>query len=315
MYLDDVQIGSARSMLRRPFLVLLTGGVLGPALPRRVCAGEIQTSNRNGLITMNDYEFVPPEGWGVQRNPSSIVMQNSVSRCLIQILEPRPKSINLEQISRDAFAQMYDGWQFRQTGEKQYLLSTGVLPKGLEYFMMEAEVSKEGGELGGIQDGAALVVNAGSHFIMIAALHASLMPDHLRCVNSYATWRRFFNSFTVRNAPTVRVAPGELSTRIVGTWAISEGLAVGEYAFAANGMYTFGGAFGIARSGVAGNVSRDERYSIAGDQLTMTTPRGTTEQVRIRFEKVNLGGTGWNDRLHMLKRDAVGENEVAYQRR
>jgi hypothetical protein len=296
-------------MGRRPFLVLLTGGILGAALPGRAGAGEIQTSNRNGLITINDYEFVPPEGWVVQRNPNHIRIQNPVSGCLIQIIEPQAKSVNLEQTSRSVFAQMYGSWQFRQTGAKQYLLSTGVLPKGLDYFMIEAEMSKEGAELGGYQDGAALVVNAGSHFIFIAVRHATLIPDHLRCVNSYATWRRFFNSFTVRNAPTVRVASGELSTRIVGTWATSGGIVTGEYAFAANGTYTLDGAF------QGGDVSRVASYSIAGDQLNMTTPRGTTEQARIRFEQVNHGGTGWNDRLYMLKRDTVGENEVAYERR
>jgi hypothetical protein len=287
--------------------VLLTGGVLGATLPRQGSAGETQTSNRNGL-TLNDYDFVPPERWVVQRNPNHILIQNPVSGCLIQIIEPQAKSVSLEQTSRSVFAQMYGGWQFRQTGAKQYLLSTGVLPKGLDYFMMEAEMSKEGAELGGYQDGAALVVDAGSHFIFIVVRHASPIPDHLRCVNSYATWRRFFNSFTVRNAPTVRVESGELSTRIVGTWATSGGILTGEYAFAANGTYTLNGAF------QGGDVSRDASYSIAGDQLTMTTPRGPTE-ARIRFEKVNHGGTGWNDRLYMLKRDAVGESEVAFERR
>jgi hypothetical protein len=119
----------------------------------------------------------------------------------------------------------------------------------------------------------------------------------------------------VRNTPIVREAEGELSRRIVGRWATTKGLAVGEYVFAANGTYASGGAFGSSASGAVSNASRDGRYSMAGDQLTMSRPVGTAEQVRFRFERVNHGGTGWRDRLYMLKKDAFGENEVSYERR
>jgi hypothetical protein len=311
----NVQILSARVMRRRSFVALLTGGVLGAALPGRVGAGELQTANRNGLITLNDYEFIPPEGWVVQRNTDDLLLQNPQSGCLIRIFEPQATSGNLEQVSRAVFEQMYVGWQFRQTRERRYLLSTGVLPKGLDYFMTEAEMSKDGAELGGFQDGAALIVKAGSQIVIIAVRHASLMSDHRRCVVTYATWRRFFNSFTVRNTPIVREAEGELSRRIVGRWAMTEGLAVGEYVFAANGTYASGGAFGSSASGAVSNASRDGRYSMAADQLIMSRPVGTVEQVRFRFERVNHGGTGWRDRLYMLKKDAFGETEVSYERR
>ena len=315
MCLGSVQILSARVMRRRSFLALLTGGVLGAALPGRIGAGELQTANRTGSITLNDYEFIPPEGWVVQRNADQLLMRNPQSGCLIQIFEPRAPSGSLEQVSLAVFSQMYAGWKFRQTGERQYLLSTGVLPKGLDYFMMEAEIGKDGGEFGGILDGAALVVKAGSQIVIIAALHATLMMAHRACWTTYATWRRFFNSFTVRNTPTVKGSEGELSRRIVGRWAMTEGLAVGEYVFAANGTYTSDGTFGGPTSGAIASASRSSRYSMAGDQLIMSTPRGAEEQVRVRFERVNHGGTGWRDRLYMLKKDAFGETEVSYERR
>jgi hypothetical protein len=316
MCLQSVQILGARVMRRRSFVALLSGGVLGAALPGRIGAGELQTAHRNELITLDDYEFIPPEGWVVQRKPDHFLMRNPQSGCVIQILEPRVMSGNLEQVSRAVLEQMYAGWQFRKTGKQQYLLSSGVLPKGLDYFMMEAEMTKDGGEFGGIQNGAALIVKAGSQIVIIAVLHASLMPDHRGCWATYATWRRFFNSFTVRNTPIVSESEDELSRRIVGTWAMTdEGLAVGEYVFAADGTYAFGGTFALSASYAASNVSRDGGYAIAGDQLIMTRPVGTPDQVRFRFERVNHGGIGWTDRLYMLKKDAYGENEVSYERR
>ena len=169
--------------------------------------------------------------------------------------------------------------------------------------------------VGGIQHGAALIVKAGSQIVILAVLHASLMPDHRGCWATYATWRRFFNSFTVRNTPIVRETEDELSRRIVGRWAMTEGLAVGEYVFAADGTYSSGGAFGSSASGAVSDVSRDGGYAMAGDQLIMSRPVGTTEQVRLRFDRVNHGGTGWTDRLYMLKKDARGEYEVSYDRR
>jgi hypothetical protein len=310
----SVQILGGRVMRRRSFVALLGGGVLGAVLPSRIGAGELQTANRNEPITLSDYEFIPPAGWVVQRKPDHFLMRNPQSGCGIQIFEPRVIPASLEQVSRAALEQMYAGWQFRKTGEQQYLLSTGVLPKGLHYFMTEAEMSKEGGEFGGIMNGAALVVKAGSQIVIIGALHASLMPDHRGCWATYATWRRFFNSFTVRNTPTVRETEDELSRRIVGTWAMSGGLAVGEYVFRADGTYSSDGAFGTPDSGVSG-VSGGGDYALAGDQLVMSTRAGTTKEVQLRFDRVNRGGTGWKDRLYMLKKDAHGEYEVSYEKR
>ena len=282
MCLRSVQNLGARLMRRRSFVALLSGGVFGAALPGRIGAAELQTANRNELITLNDYEFIPPEGWVVQRKPDHFLMRNPQSGCVIQITEPRMIPGDLEQISGAALGKMYAGWQFRKTGEQQYLLSTGVLPKGLDYFMTEAEMGKEGGEFGGIQNGAALIVKAGSQIIIIAALHASLMTDHRGCWATYATWRRFFNSFTVRNTPTARETEDELSRRIVGRWAMTESMAVGEYVFAADGTYSSGGTFASAASGAVSDVSRDGDYAIAGDQLVMSSPVDTEGSAPIR---------------------------------
>jgi hypothetical protein len=221
----------------------------------------------------------------------------------------------LQELAEAIFKNRYAGWRFRQTGAQQYLLSTGVLPKGLEYFMMEAEVTKDGGEFGGILEGAALTVKAGSQIVMMWALHKPLMTGHRPCWATYATWRRFFNSFTVRNTPIVKIEPGELSRRIVGRWATAQGrVASGELVFAPNGTYTSDVAIGGPQSGAIAGTSRASGYSLTGDQLSMRPPRGTEEVVRVRFDRVNHGGTGWKDRLWMLKKDMYGENEVSYER-
>ena len=59
----------------------------------------------------------------------------------------------------------------------------------------------------------------------------------------------------------------------------------------------------------------DGAYSITGNQISLKQ-RGTNSagQVKFRFEKVNHGGTGWKDRLFMLKKDAHGENESLYEK-
>ncbi len=36
---------------------------------------------------------------------------------------------------------------------------------------------------------------------------------------------------------------------------------------------------------------------------------------QFRFEKVNHGGTGWKDRIWMLKKDETGERELCYEKR
>ena len=293
-------------MRRRSFVALLTGGVLGAALPGRIGAGGLQTANRNGLITLNDYEFIPPDGWTVKRNTDHFLMQNPQSGCLIQIFEPRAMPGDLEQVSRAFLRRRTPAGSFGRRESSSICCRLAFCRRDSSFFMTEAEMSKEGGEFGGIQDGAALIVKAGSQIVLIAALHASLMPDHRECWATYATWRRFFNSFTVRNTPIVRATEDELSRRIVGRWAMTEGLAVGEYVFGADGTYSSGGAFGSSAAGVVSGVSRDGGYSMAGDQLIMSSPAGTTKEVRFRFERVNHGGTGWKDRLYLLKKDAHG---------
>jgi hypothetical protein len=151
------------------------------------------------------------------------------------------------------------------------------------------------------------------------------MVGHVDCQRKYETWRRFFNSFTVKNALAEKNEEDSISKRITGRWSMSEAGGTGEYIFAANGNYAFVGAIGTSSTTTDYNYEYlhiktyafkgDGSYSIAGNQLTMKK-RGNNnpEQVRFRIEKVNHGGTGWKDRLCLLSKSSAGENEVCYTR-
>ena len=113
-----------------------------------------------------------------------------------------------------------------------------------------------------------------------------------------------------------------------GAWTQSGSGVLTEYIFAANGNFQFIGAYGTT-STVSQNYADyieikssawqgDGSYAIKGNQLNLKK-RGdpAVEQVQFRFEKVNHGGTGWRDRLYMLKTDlTLGKPyEVCYEKR
>src|SRR5688572_7738225 len=82
------------------------------------------------IIGMDDYDFITPEGWQVQKFPDHILLQNMGSGCAIRMIVPQPSSGDLEKDVKNVFGVMYQGWQFQKSGEQQYVLSKGFLPKG-----------------------------------------------------------------------------------------------------------------------------------------------------------------------------------------
>jgi hypothetical protein len=264
-------------------------------------------------FTLGDYEFIAPQGWQMQRQGDHVTIRNMESGCLILITEPQLSSGNLEQDAAAVFDTMYKGWQPRMQGAQRYVMSKGVLPRGLPFAMIEARMGKlnpDGGSFAGFEEGAAFVVGIGNQYALVAVRHSDL-PGHVNC-QKYEAWRRFFNSFTVKNAPAEKTA-NDSATRIVGTWMSSESGAAGDYTFAANGRYSFGGAgFG---AGHPVDFLGDGTYSVAGNRLMISRRGAQTEQVAIRFMQVNQGGSGWTERLCMLRTGATGlENEACYRR-
>ena len=160
-----------------------------------------------------------------------------------------------------------------------------------------------------------MIVKAGAQIVIISVRHNSSMMGHNDCRRKYETWRRFFNSFTVKNAGVTKNEE-DISQRIVGRWTMSEAGASGEYIFAANGNYAFVGAIGTSSTSSDYNYKYlhiktyafqgDGSYSIAGNQLT-TRKRGVNspEHVGFRFEKVNKGGGGWKDRCICFQKAAL----------
>ncbi len=318
------------------FLVKAKGSEYGPAVlkffddmkldekaaPANVGQG-VQQTGVQGPVSMRDYAFIAPPNWQVQAKPDHILLQNVQSGCLIQIFVPLASSGDLAKDAVSTFEMMYQGWGYQKFGRERHKHSTGFTPQGLEYFMMEATMSRTGPDQRyDLQEGAALIVKAGAQKVIIAVRHNSSMLGHDEC-KRYTGWRRFFNSFAVKNTPVAQNS-NDAARRIVGKWSMAESGATGEYLFAANGNYGLVGAIGSS------STSRDAdyeyfttratafqgigSYSIAGNQITLRKRGHAPELMQFRFEKVNYGGTGWVDRLYLLSKDAKGEYESAYEK-
>lgn len=287
-------------------------------------------NNVTGPFDWSGYNFTPPDKWFVQKNKDHILLSQTQSMetgCVITILLPQPSSGNLETDAKNIFNIMYPGWQYRYTGEKHDDLSKGITPQGLEYCMIEAPMHKmrPDGYYYDYEDGAAWVIGMGKQVAVVSARHNRLLACF--CNQQYESWRRFFNSFTIKNA-TPKSTGEDVSKRILGDWMAMGSGALTEYIFAANGHYQFIGAYGSSTKVTdtyneyiytkTSSFAGDGAYSIKGDQLSFGR-RGDKdkEQVRFRFEKVNHGGTGWKERLYMLKTSAVDGRlyEVCYEKR
>ena len=283
------------------------------------------------MFDFNTYSYTAPDKWRAQKEQDYIMLAQSQTNepgCIILIFPPQPSTGNLEQDAQNVFGQMYPGWQFRSTGEKQYDLSKGITLQGLEYCMLEAGMSKlsaDGSRYDGFEDGSALVIKTGDQIVIVATRHTTTLA-HTDCVNKYETWRRFFNSFTVKNATISQMKDDPLK-RIIGVWDLAaSGAATGQYVFAANGNYQLVGGVGSS------STSRDDSYeylhiktyafqgdgaySVNGNQLYLKKRGHNAEQVQYRFEQVNHGGGGWKDRLYLLKTDPTLKTmyEVCYEK-
>ena len=248
------------------------------------------------------------------------------SGCAIRILDPQPSSGSLEQDAHTVFELMYKNWNYQKSGDKKFILAKGFLPKGQEYFMKEALMTMTGADgRYNLEEGIAMVVKAADKIVIISVRHNSGMLGHDDCYRNYNTWRRFINSFAVKNAPASK-NDKDVSNKIVGWWKIdATGVVSADYVFAANGNYKYGGGIGSSTTtsdmyyvyihNTAYAFEGDGAYSITGNQLSLKQ-RGTNnaELVKFRLEKVNHGGTGWKDRIYLLKKDAYGENESLYEK-
>jgi hypothetical protein len=278
----------------------------------------------------SNYKFTAPPGWHTIKTNQYIMLsqtQNVQEGCVITILPPLQSSGNLETDARGIFNQMYPGWSYRFTGEKREDASRGITPQGLEYYMIEAPMHKmrPDGYYYDYEDGAAWVIGLGREVVVIAARHNRLVACY--CHHHYENWRRFFNTFTVKTQPRSMPAQQDLSKRILGDWMALGSTALTEYIFAANGNYQFIGVGGstVTRSDInydyiyikTSSFAGDGSYAVKDNQVTLKGRGARPEQIPIRFDQVNHGGTGWKDRLYMRKISAVDgkEYEVCYEKR
>ena len=282
------------------------------------------TNQMKTTVSLNDMDFVTPQGWQLQKHNDHWLIQNPQSGCAIRMLI-QPSSGDIEKDANTVFDVMFAGWQYQKSGNQQYVLSKGFLHQGLEYFMKEAAMTMT--DANGryhLEEGAALIVKANAQIAIIAVRHNTSLMAHDGCYRNYNTWRRFFNSFTVKTISPLKNSE-DVSARIIGSWSQTESGASSEYVFAANGNYAFYGALGNSYTSKDYNYEYlhiktyafqgDGSYTLAGNQLNLKKRNGNNEQIRFRFEKVNHGGVGWKDRLYLMKTDRFGENEVCYEKR
>ena len=274
-------------------------------------------------IRLQDCEFIAPAGWSVQPQADHVRLQNMESGCLILVIAPQPSSGSLEQDARAAFELMYQGWSYQKSGAQAYTLSKGRTQQGLEYGEMDAAMSTTTADgRYHLEEGVAVVIQAGTSMVIIGARHDSSMLGHDRCTR-YDGWPRFFSTFTVKDA-TPPPHADDPSTRIIGRWATTESGASGEYVFAANRRYQLTGAIGTTYTtsehdhdviyAATSAFQGDGSYALSGNQLTLRPRAGPPEQVSFRFVQANRGGSGWRDQLCLLRKDANGEYEVKYEK-
>ena len=245
--------------------------------------------------------------------------------CVITILPPIQSSGNLETDARSIFNQMYPGWGYRFTGEKREDLVKGFTRQGLEYCMIQAPMSRQrpDGYYYDYEDGNVWVIGLGKEIVVVAGRHNRLTA--CLCYHQYENWGRFFNSFAIKGKQPSTNAEDQ-GKRILGDWMALGSTALTEYIFAANGNYKFIGVGGSTTTRSDANYdyiyiktssfNGDGSYSVKNDQLTIRGRGDKSEQIPIRFDKVNHGGTGWKDRIYMRKISAGDgkEYEVCYEK-
>lgn len=280
----------------------------------------------NGKISLKDYYFTVPEGWTSQNRGDHLLLMQSAdpAGCSIRILPPQPGSGDLEKDAKAVFNTMYNGWNYTQTGEKQYDLSKGYTLQGLPFFMMEADMNATNASGQYItESGGALILKLQNEIVIIAVRHKPGLLAHIACNNNYNTMRRFFNTLAIKNVSVAK--PVMDPNRIVGLWITAENMSVSDYLFAANGNYQRGGAIGSSTTtsddryvyiqNKAYSFEGDGSYKLTDGVLQLKPRGGSSESKSIRFDQVNHGGTGWKDRLWMRSSGVGGENEVRYEKK
>lgn len=284
------------------------------------------TNNTNASgISINDYQFIAPEGWFMQKNNQFVILsqlQNPQSGCIISVSLPQPSSGDLEKDVKGIFNQLYSGWQFRYTlAEKHDELAKGFTPQGFEYCRLKASMQKlrPDGYYYDYEDGDVMVVKVNKQIIVVVSRH-NRGEMVCFCDYRYDYWPRFFNTFMVKNVAALS-HNDELSQRIIGSWKSMQGSALINYIFAGNGHYQFVGAYSTT-SQVSWNTIElktsgfkgDGTYSIKGNKVTTMKYGGSPETIQVRLEKVNFGSTGWKDRLYILELIDGKENEVSLEK-
>ena len=280
--------------------------------------------NTNITVGLDDYSFNMPARWYAQKNKNYILLsqyQTTDYGCLVFLFPPVTSSGDLEADAKNTFAQLYPGWQYRNTGAQHDDIARGYTSQGFEYCMVEAAMQKPrpDGYNYDYENGAVIVINLGKQIAVIIGRHQRGEYPCF-CKHQYEYWPNFFNSFSIKNISNTSNNNAGIANRLIGSWQSMGGNALNKYIFAGNGHYQFIGAYSttsyvtptmieLKTSGFKG----DGTYSFNGNQLT-TVKDGKATTMLFRLEKVNHGGTGWTDRLYIIEGFEGNPYEVCYER-
>lgn len=279
-------------------------------------------------IALKDYDFTAPPGWLRQESGDHIELRSPELSCLILLLEPQAASGDLEQDAQSVFDLMYPSasWDYRNAGDKQFTFERGLTAQGLSYCLLDAEMSMTDAAGFHPERGVAWVIKVDGQLAIIAARHNDFLFAHDNCYKKYDYWPRFFDSLTIANVAPTDESQSDVRSRIIGRWTSEgSGLALGEYVFRGDGTYLRGGALGTSSVHSDGRVETtthtvysgdgDGRFSLEGNRLILMEKDGREpEEARIRIVEINQSGSGWKDRLYMVKDDPTGAYQVNYAR-
>jgi hypothetical protein len=253
--------------------------------------------------SLTDYIFDVPPGWTKEVTAGEIVLKGRDNISVISILPMQQSSGDLDKDMSTIFWQVFDGWRPDEWNPDNHISTKGSAASGWSYFKDEMGIAKTEGEKNFKSYGFVFLAQLGDKVAIIAGSYPSKMT--LLDEEANVDWQLLFHSLNFKNYPSGNVST--LQKDILGEWLTGGSSGLSTYTFAANGRYSWGGAFSSSRDVSQYKVLEtttsfvgDGKYSIKGNELTMTSDKTNiqrVEKVRVFYQK-QYGD--WQKRIGMM---------------